>query len=110
MLEIEAVFIVSLKIIFMYGSMQEGHILFPFRKLLETIVSKFPVNWQFYLSKPLYDCLFCMSSVWGLLFIYIPMPLWINIILSVAGLNYLWSALIGFLHAKTEASEKESVP
>lgn len=107
MSELTAVALISLKIIFMYGAMQEGEVLFWFRQLLEKFVAMFPVNVQFYLRKPLFDCLFCMSSVWGVTFVFLPMPLFIDIILSVAGLNYLWSALVGFLHAaKDEAEER----
>ncbi len=104
---IESIIIISLQIVFMYGAMQEGEILFPFRKLLENIVSKFPVSWQFYLRKPLFDCLFCMSSFWGITFAFLPLPWWLNIIFCVAGLNYLWSAFIGYLHAAKDATEEK---
>jgi hypothetical protein len=37
----------------------------------------------------------------------VPMPYILDLVLSIAGLNYLWSSLIGFLHAqKDEAEEK----
>jgi hypothetical protein len=97
----------SLKIIFMYGAMQEGEILFWLRRLFENFVSLFPVSVQFYLRKPLFDCMFCMSSVWGLTFILLPLPFWLDIILCVAGLNYIWSSLIGFLHVEKDEAEED---
>src|SRR5690242_7557171 len=102
---LEVILLTSLKIIFIYGAMQEGEILFWLRQLLERFVALFPAKYQFYLRKPLFDCMFCMSSVWGLIFLFLPMPLFVEIILSVAGLNYLLSALVGFLHAAKDEAE-----
>jgi hypothetical protein len=106
MSELTVVILVSLKILFMYGAMKEDEVLYPLRKILENFVSLFPVKIQFYLRKPLFDCVFCMSSVWGLTFVFVPLPLWIDIILSVAGLNYLWSSVIGYLHEAKEQIEE----
>jgi hypothetical protein len=107
MSELEAVLLVALKVVFVYGAMQEDEVLFPLRRLLEKIVALFPAKYQFYLRKPLFGCMFCMSSVWGITFTFLSLPLWIDIVLSVAGVNYLISALVGYLHkAKNTAEEK----
>lgn len=101
------ILITSLKIIFMYGAMQEGEILFFLRRFFEWCLSKLPIKAEQYLRKPLFDCMFCMSSIWGFTFLVLPMPYILDLILSIAGLNYLWSALVGFLHAGKDVAEEQ---
>ena len=105
--ELMVVVLTSLKVVFAYGALQQDEVLFWLRKLLERFVALFPVKVQFYLRKPLFACMFCMSSVWGITFVFLPLPLWLDIILSVAGLNYLFSALVGFLHTEKDENEIE---
>lgn len=81
--------ITSLKVIFLYGAMQEDEILFRFRQLLERFVSVLPCNIQGFIAKPLFECMFCMSGFWGLVFLFLPLPWYIDTVLCVAGLNYV---------------------
>lgn len=87
----------------MYISFTEGMIFSWFTRAYEKAFS--PVDNEgniknkiaYYLSKPLYSCSICMSSVWGAVFVYFSEMTQYGIISSmfvihvvlVAGLNYL---------------------
>lgn len=93
----ELTFLTSLKIVFVYAAMKEGMILFPLRRLFESMLSLAPASINFFLRKPLFDCLFCMSSIWGIIFTYFAFDFtlqYLFLILQVAGLNYLLSIAI----------------
>ena len=64
----------------------EGMVLFPLKKYLERL----PVI----IRKPLYECLFCMSSIWGITILYfihkLPIDLhFIYYLFAIAGVNFL---------------------
>ncbi len=102
MLELFVVILIALKIAFVYGAMQPDNILFSLRRLLEKGLSYLPEKINLYLRKPLFDCMFCMSSFWGLVFFFVPLPLWLDVILSIAGLNYLLSTIIHYYHDQAQ--------
>jgi hypothetical protein len=50
-----------------------------------------------WLAKPLFGCYICMSSVWGVSFCLVfgvPLSEWIVTILTVCGINTIFSALL----------------
>lgn len=55
-------FICSALCIFMWRIFQEGMLLFKIRQVLDS-VTRSPVGG--FIRKPLYECLTCMTSVWG---------------------------------------------
>lgn len=64
----------------------EGMVLFPLKKYLERL----PVI----IRKPLYECLFCMSSIWGITILYfihkLPIDLhFIYYLFAIAGVNFI---------------------
>jgi hypothetical protein len=89
---LEAAAICSLKILFVWAAMQPGMILFPLRWVLEGMISFLPVRVMLWVRKPLFDCLFCMSSVWGFLFSIDQASLsfgYLVFLFTVGGINYL---------------------
>jgi hypothetical protein len=75
----------------MYGAMKPGNIFFFLRLFFEYLLNFFPPKWQLELSKPLFECVFCMSSVWGIAFTAIAGHFSISVdyaflILEIAGL------------------------
>lgn len=89
----------------MYGAMQEGGILFFLRRFFEKSLAKLPLQVEQKLRKPLFDCMFCMSSVWGCFFVFIPLPYFLDVILSVAGLNFLLMSLLEYFKYRSEDEE-----
>lgn len=50
-----------------------------------------------YIKKPLFDCVYCMSSVWGTLFFILflsnyPLYLWVIFVFCLTGLNSIIKA------------------
>ncbi|HRH61220.1 MAG TPA: hypothetical protein PL045_11650 [Chitinophagaceae bacterium] len=72
-------------------------ILYPLRELLEKICESLPPEINLWLRKPLFECLFCMSSVWGILF---TIPIfsftwhYITMLFALAGFNYIVQLII----------------
>jgi hypothetical protein len=57
----------------------------------------FDSRWSDIIQKPLFGCLVCMSSVWGLtgcIALGVPASEWVFTILQVCGLNVLISRLL----------------
>lgn len=89
--------ITSLTILFVYESMKEGDFLFWLRQLLDRMIRQLPVNVYLWISKPLFGCLFCMASFWGILFTipYFSFTWWyLQLLFIIAGINYLLGVLI----------------
>lgn len=94
---LELAFITSLKVVFVWAAMQEGMILHWLRRLIDWMISPLPPKVFLWLRKPMYDCLFCCSSVYGLLFTwYYEMTILehIELIITVSGINYIIQWLI----------------
>jgi hypothetical protein len=84
--------ITSLKILFVFAAMKEGMILFSLRRIIDWMIDPLPVGVFLWLRKPLYDCLFCMSSVWGIIFTYQYAAFawhYLTLLFAVGGINYI---------------------
>lgn len=98
----------SLQILFIWGAMQEGMILFPLRRAIDTLLEKVSIVWLMIgliLRKPLYDCLFCMSSVWGIIFTAKYFSLswnYLTLLFCIGGINYLIQMLITWAETKAD--------
>jgi hypothetical protein len=98
----------SLMITFMWGAMQVGMIFFWLTQLIDRGLSNLPIKMHLWLRKPLYDCLFCMSSFWGILFTFKYFSFSFNylfLLLTIGGINYLIST---FIEALTYNNGKEA--
>jgi len=91
----------SLIIVCIWAAMQEGMILHWLRLLMEYGIEELPcwisLKTKILLRKPLFDCLFCMSSVWGVLFTHHYFQfsfLYVKLILTIGGINFLISLFI----------------
>ncbi len=105
---IEITILTSLKICFAYGSMKEGNIFFFMQRFFAWLLKPLPIKTQLYLARPLWQCLFCMSSVYGIIFTYKYFEFSIEylfLILQIAGLNYLISTIIRWYHDMEEKNE-----
>lgn len=94
---IQLIAITSLKIVFMWAAMRPGMVFYPLRLMIDSLLMQLPTTAMLYARKPLYDCLFCMSSVWGFLFTVHVAELsmaYLTMLLAVGGLNYLIQQLI----------------
>jgi len=106
-------FLVSLKISFVYVSFKRGMIFHFVYLAFEWFWAQLPSNdWLIsltcYLRKPLYGCIICMASIWGILFSLYRFELSLNYLLflfTVGGLNYLIST---FLSLASKEDEKDS--
>jgi hypothetical protein len=97
--------ITSLKIVFVWAAMQEGMILYFVRRLIDWMITALPANVYLWIRKPLYNCLFCMASVWGFIFSFeIASFSWyyFEFLMTIAGLNYI-------IHAFIEAMQSEEI-
>ena len=84
----------------MWAAMQNGMILFKLRCLLETLIFILPTNIYLWLRKPLFDCLFCMSSIWGFVFtlqVFSFSQKYLYLLLVIGGINYLLQLIINKL-------------
>jgi len=94
---------VSIMITAIWGMMKSGNFLYPLRWLIDSIIEWLPPKIFLYVRKPLYDCLFCMSSIWGIVFTF-----WWDIgliehcllLLKIAGINYLIQRMVDDDEAK----------
>lgn len=94
---LESAIITSLKILFVYAAMRQGMILFPVRRVIDWIIEPLPPKLYLWIRKPLYDCLFCMSSVWGFIFSYNVAAFhwyYLHYLLVIAGINYIIQSLL----------------
>jgi len=106
---LELTLLTSLKIIFMYGAMKPGMVFDFLPRVFDWVLHWLPMEAQLYLKKPLYDCVFCMASVWGLLFTYQYFEITVDyvfLILQVGGVNYLVATIIGWYHDQEEKNER----
>ena len=100
----------SLKIFFAYGAMKPGNILFPLRQFFDWALHWLPEKVDLYLRKPLYDCVFCMGSLWGMAFTtrYFALTIdYLFLLLQVAGLNYIIASILRWYHDQAEKEEDE---
>jgi hypothetical protein len=109
MYSLELSIITSLKVIFIYTAMKPGMILDFLPRFYDWLLHFLPAKAELYLRKPLYDCLFCCSSVYGILFTYqyfsFTVP-YLFLILQAAGINYLVATVINWFHDQEEKNEK----
>jgi hypothetical protein len=75
----------SMKIFFVWAAMQRGMVLYPLRIIIEKMISIFPATIFLLLRKPLFDCLFCMSSFWGTFFLTKAFSKWNLVLLNPYG-------------------------
>lgn len=99
-------FEISLMITAIYASTREGMIFYSIRTKTETILDKIiGEKASGIISKPLFECLVCMSSIWTLILFYIfwdgyfislidALRYLANLILIVCGINALISIII----------------
>src|SRR5437870_6419472 len=102
---IEKVILTSLAIVFVYASMQPGMVFFFIRKFFERLLSYLPEKVNLYLRKPLFDCLTCCSSIYGILFSLHYFSISFNYLLflfQVAGLNFIFSLFMRYFNDKAE--------
>jgi hypothetical protein len=82
---LEKAIIISLQITAIYVLFQQGSLLGGVRIYLSNMLDKyFSKVTSIYIQKPLWECLFCMSSVWTIL---LTMSFDIKLILCVCGVN-----------------------
>lgn len=112
------IIITSFKIVFVYGAMQPDMILYPLRLLFEKILNKLPLTFEQYAKKPLFDCLFCMASVWGIVFTITELDWqfsfsffisYLFLLFGIAGCNYMLALLISYVHTYVESTEERIV-
>ena len=103
------VLLISLMITGIYKAFEEGNFLSPVRvwvaNMLDNALGK---KWSKYVQKPLWSCIPCMVSVWGILFSWsfnVPM------LLAICGVNVIIERVIGSGELIIgEASETVDVP
>jgi hypothetical protein len=89
---IEKVVILSLMITAVYTLFQEGNLLSPVRIWGANILDRsFGLKWSRYIQKPLWDCLPCMASVWGILLSW---SFDVRLLLAVCGVNVIVSRFV----------------
>lgn len=104
-MELQLIIITSLKCVFVYEGMKPEMVLHPLRRLLEWFVSLLPDNVGCYIQKPLFCCLFCTSSLWGMLFTaqYFAVTWdYLTSLFAIAGCNFLFGMAIGFMRQMRE--------
>ena len=89
--------------------MKPGNILFPLRQFFDWALHWLPEKVDLYLRKPLYDCVFCMGSLWGMAFTtrYFALTIdYLFLLLQVAGLNYIIASILRWYHDQAEKEEE----
>lgn len=102
---LERVILTSLAVCFMYIAMKPGMIFFPLRLLFEKLLELLPIKMNLYLRHPFFNCIICMSSVYGILFtidIFSFSWQYLLFIFQVGGLNFILSLFIHFFHDRAE--------
>jgi len=101
--ELAFVLLTSFKIMFVYVAMKEGMIFHFVPILIEHLFAALlpAKNWALtfacYARKPLYGCVICMSSIWGVLFSLNRFSFsveYLFFLFAVGGLNYLFDSII----------------
>jgi len=106
---LERTILTSLAICFLYEAYKPGMIFFPIRRLMEKALSFLPEKVNLYIRNPLFDCVVCMSSVYGILFTVNIITLsfqYLLFLFQIGGLNFLLSLFIRFFH---DTAEKDLV-
>lgn len=89
---IEKAVILSLIITGIHTAFQAGNVLSPVRVLLANVLDRIiGKTWSRYAQKPLWDCLPCMASVWG---IVLSWSFNVPLLLAICGLNVIISRSI----------------
>ena len=104
---LERTILTSLAICFLYEAYKPGMIFFPVRRLMEKALSYLPEKVNLYVRNPLFDCVVCMASVYGILFTVDIITFSFHYLLflfQIGGLNFLLSLFIRFFH---DAAEKD---
>ena len=97
-------FFVSLVCVCIHTITQEHKILFPLRQLIDRLTAYRYIAW---IRKPIYDCLPCMASIYGIIWtVYMEANLLpaASLILAVCGINALFEAMIYGFRALIEIS------
>ena len=87
-------------------SMWQGNIFGPVRIWLNQRV---PVKM---IKKPLWDCVICMSSVWGFTFYYFTygLHLWVvPHVLAVCALNCIFDSVVNYIRRHSPSNNKEQL-
>lgn len=105
---IQLTVLTSLKVVFIYAAMKPGMIFHPLRLFFDWCLKPFPVKWQLYLAKPLYDCLVCQASFWTIIFtlnIFSVSIGYLFFLFQVGGLNFILSLWIHWSHDQAKKDE-----
>lgn len=97
-------FFVSLACVCIHTITQEHKLLFPVRQLIDRLTANKFLAW---IRKPIYDCLPCMASVYGIgwsLWMELGVSPMVIIILLTCGINAIFDALIYGMRALIEIS------
>jgi hypothetical protein len=93
---------ISLCILAVYSCTREGMLLARPKAAIQSFLDRvLGVVWSEWLAKPLFGCLTCMSSVYGVVFCFafgVPLSEWIITVLTVCGINTVFSALLKYIH------------
>ncbi|MDR1594641.1 MAG: hypothetical protein LBS43_09210 [Prevotellaceae bacterium] len=88
---------ISLMITAIYVCCQDGMIFSEIRIFAQNQLDRLFGRWSDIVQKPLFGCMTCMSSVWGLtgcVALGVPAAEWVFTILQVCGLNVVISSVI----------------
>ncbi len=91
---IQVIVVVSLMITGVFIAFQQGNVFSFIRVWCANQLDKaLGLKWSRYVQKPLWDCLPCMASVWGVAFGFVFLSDWriIIVVLAVCGLNALFA-------------------
>lgn len=93
---------ISLCILAVHACTWDGMVLERPRAAVQTLLDKLVgVERSEWLQKPLFGCLTCMASVWGVfgcITFSVPLLDWPITILTVCGINTLFSTLLRYTH------------
>lgn len=97
----------SLIITCVWAAMQPGMILHPLQQAIDKFIWLFGARAALTLKKPLYDCMFCMTSVWGIgLLLAFGLKVaelftidTVTLLLEVGALNFILSSFISVCRA-----------
>lgn len=92
MSDLQRVILTSLQILFVWVAMQPGGVLHWLQQILGAGLRLLPIQVEMWLHKPLFYCLTCMASVWGLVFtadLFAFSWHYACLLMAVSGLNYI---------------------
>jgi hypothetical protein len=91
---------ISLMITAIYACCQDGMVFAEIRIFIQNKLDKlFDSRVSEIIQKPLFGCLACMSSVWGVtgcIALGVPVSEWVFTVLQICGLNAIISRLLSF--------------